>query len=116
MDENTFVFVTDEGTLCDPTNYSSWWTDNRESFGFNDLLTHELRHTQITLLRGEHISEEMIQNRVGHQHRSSVTYRYTHETPANDMEAANVIERILYGTSNVEDCINASAINEPLTA
>ena len=94
--DETPVFCNDIGGWIDPTNYSTWWRSFREDAGFDKLLTHELRHTQVTLLRGNGIPEDMIKIRVGHAHQSSVTWGYTHEMPANDPEAARVMGEILY--------------------
>ena len=92
----TPVITSDVGGWIGATNYSRWWRSFRRQIGFCDLLTHELRHTHITLLRGN-VPEEMIATRVGHSYRSPIVGQYLHELPAQDKPAANCIERILYG-------------------
>ena len=96
QDDRTPVFCSDAGGWIDPTNCYRWWKAYREEKGFGGLLLHELRHTQITLLRANAIDVEMVKTRVGHSHKSDVTDGYTHEMPANDKPAADVMGRILY--------------------
>lgn len=101
QDDRTPVFCSDTGGWIDPTNCYRWWRGYRKQIGFDRLLLHEMRHTQITLLRANGIDKEMIQTRVGHAHESDVTMGYTHEMPARDKAAADVMGRILYNRENV---------------
>lgn len=99
QDTGTFVFCSEVGGFIDPTNFARWWNAFRSRIGFNCLLVHELRHTQVTLLLGNGVDWSMVQSRVGHARPSSVTLTYLHELPARDEKAAGVIGRILYETN-----------------
>lgn len=96
--DDTPVFVTDAGTMIDPTNCYRWWAEFRGSIGFEGLLLHELRHSHVTMLLGNLIPIDMVQTRVGHMRPSTVTSVYTHELPARDQQAAELTGRILYET------------------
>ena len=95
--DETPVFTADGGSWIDPTNYSRWWRELRSLIGFDDLLTHELRHTQVTLLRANGAPDEMVKERIGHSWKTDSTTPYLHELPARDKLAADVMGRILYG-------------------
>lgn len=101
QDGRTPVFCSDTGGWIDPTNCYRWWTVYRKEAGFDGLLLHELRHTQVTLLTANGIDFNMVQTRLGHSRPSTVTMAYLHEMPANDKPAADVMGRILYNRENV---------------
>jgi integrase len=103
QDDQTPVFVTNNGKWCDPTNCYRWWAKFRKQIGFDGWVLHEMRNTQITFLKtemvtNEAITEEMIKTRVGHARPHDVTQGYTREIPARDKTAADAIGRILYET------------------
>lgn len=95
--DSTPVCCSDVGAWMDPTNVYRWWSGYREERGFSGLLLHEMRHTQITLLRNSGVSDELIKLRVGHARDNSVTWQYTHESVEKSRLASKVIGSILYG-------------------
>lgn len=105
QDDETPVFVTNNGKWCDPTNCYRFWAKFRKQIGFDGWVLHELRHTQETILRG-HIEEDadgqltqhMIDVRLGHATPTGAARSYAHEMKARDKVAADTIGRILYET------------------
>lgn len=99
----TAVFTSDNGTFINVSNFAHWWVSFRKTNGFDALLIHELRHSQITILLGNLIDINEVQTRVGHSRPSSVTLRYLHELPARDSASAETMGRVLYETSVEND-------------
>lgn len=99
----TPVFCSDNGAFINVSNFAHWWVSFRKSIGFDGLLVHELRHSQVTILLGNLIDINEVQTRVGHSRPSSVTLRYLHELPARDTASAATMGRVLYETDVEND-------------
>lgn len=88
-----------KGKLMQPRNFARWWGDKehkgyRDTIGFPDLVPHELRHTQATLLLGNKVDIKTVQTRLGHASSSLTLDIYGHAVPANDREASDIMARI----------------------
>ena len=88
-----------KGQLMQPRNFARWWGDTeqkgyRDTIGFPDLVPHELRHTQATMLLGNNVDVKTVQTRLGHASSSLTLDIYGHALPANDRAAADIMAHI----------------------
>lgn len=96
----TPAFPNNVGGWLDPSKFARTWRKLRRELGFDGLLVHEMRNTQVTILLGNGIDISMVQNRIGHARPSTVTLQYLDEIPAHDEEAAALMGWVLYGFSD----------------
>lgn len=89
------------GGWVDAGNFDRWWRAYREGIGFGDLLIHELRHTQATLLLGSGADIKTVQTRLGHASAALTLDQYAHAMPANDKAAAELMGAIFGGSPKV---------------
>ncbi|MBR2522564.1 MAG: site-specific integrase, partial [Coriobacteriales bacterium] len=82
--EDAPVCCDDRGGWYDPTNFSRWWRDFREYAGLPDLLLHELRHTNATLLGSSGLPIKEVQARLRHAKASTTQDYYMHATEEGD--------------------------------
>lgn len=47
---DTYICASEVGGLINPQNLDRWWRKHRDTFGLNDVVIHELRHTFFTIL------------------------------------------------------------------
>ena len=97
--DKTPVCCSCEGKLLQPRNFARWWGNTnekgyRDTIGFPDLVPHELRHTQATLLLGNKVDVKTVQARLGHASSSLTLDIYGHAIPANDRAAAEIMASI----------------------
>ena len=95
------VVCSGTGGWVDAGNFDRWWRAYREEIGFGDLLIHELRHTQATLLLGSGADIKTVQTRLGHASASLTLDQYAHAMPANDKAAAQLMGSIFGSPSKV---------------
>lgn len=91
------VVCTGSGTKTNPNNFRQWWNIWKTENGFPDLLYHELRHTQATLLLANRVDIKTVQTRLGHSDPSMTLGTYGHAIPDNDQAAADLIGTIIGG-------------------
>lgn len=101
--DDTPVFCNGIGAYIDPCNYSRWWREFREASGFHGLKTHELRHTQATLLIGNNADIKTVQHRLGHRKASTTLDMYAHALPENDRKAADLVATLFEGGKAKEE-------------
>lgn len=97
--EDTPVCISDKGGVLPPSRITSWWGSPsqpgfRHQIGFPDLVMHELRHTQATMLLGKGVDIKTVQHRLGHAKATLTLDMYAHAIPANDHEAAQVMGKL----------------------
>ena len=92
-----WVACTQTGTRLGHSSYNRWWNPFKREQGFDGLRSHELRHTQATLLLGNRVDVKTVQNRLGHSSASITLDWYGHAQPENDRAAANCLGAILEG-------------------
>lgn len=95
--DQTPIICTGSGSVTDGCNFRRWWNEWKVENGFPDLLYHELRHTQATLLLGNFIDVKTVQKRLGHAKASTTLDFYAHAIPDNDQAAAELIGNITQG-------------------
>ena len=91
----TPMFCSEKGGYLNPNNFSRWWRGFTSDAGLPDLVFHELRHTQATLLLANGFDVKTVQNRMGHAKASTTLDMYAHALPENDRAAASLIGTIL---------------------
>lgn len=115
--DETPVFANELGQFIDPNNYARWWRNfsvdngfgtftkevhtfkmNGEEVtrgkGYEGLKLHELRHTQATLIQGA-VNPKAAQHRLGHSQISMTMNTYAHALDADEIAAAEAMDRIL---------------------
>ena len=115
--DETPVFANELGQFIDPNNYARWWRNfsvdngfgtftkdvrtNRmngkevtRGKGYEGLKLHELRHTQATLIQGA-VNPKAAQHRLGHSQISMTMNTYAHALDADEIAAAEAMDRIL---------------------
>ena len=97
--KQTPMFCNGVGKALDTSHFRHWWDKWRVDNDFDDLLFHELRHTQATLLLGDFMDLKTVQKRLGHSDPSTTLRFYSHAIPDNDELAAGMIGALM----NAED-------------
>lgn len=94
---NTPVCCSRTGSWVWTDNFERWWRKWKAENGFPNLLFHELRHSQATLLFAQGIDAKTIQTRMGHSSAAFTLDTYAHAVPENDVVAASLIGAVLDG-------------------
>ena len=79
------------GNLYDYNMFWRQFKEFKEEAGFPDLVLHELRHTQASLLLGNGVDVKTVQKRLGHARASITLDTYAHAIPENDKKAAELV-------------------------
>ena len=79
------------GKLYDYYMFWRQFKEFKEEAGFPDLVLHELRHTQASLLLGNGVDVKTVQKRLGHARASITLDTYAHAIPENDKKAAELV-------------------------
>lgn len=91
------VFPSMKGTWYFTTNFDAWWAKWREENGLRGIVTHELRHTQASMLLGNGVDVKTVQTRLGHADASVTLNTYAHAIPENDRKAGDLIGNLFSG-------------------
>lgn len=83
------------GTFTDASNFSMWWAEFRDQYGFPNVRFHDLRHTQATLLIGNGVDIKTVQSRLGHSRAATTLDTYARALPENDRRAADLFGSLI---------------------
>lgn len=92
------VFVTSNGRPPQETFLVKLLGRELNRLGLPKLTTHELRHTNATLLRAAGVDEQTRMNRLGHN-TTKMARHYAHVVDADDRAAADALQRAIGGAS-----------------
>lgn len=90
-----WMFCSRVGTNLGTATHKVWWREFKEKYGFDSLLTHELRHTQASLLLENGVPLKTVQDRMGHSDVSTTLKYYAHTSDESAREAANLFGDML---------------------
>ncbi len=93
--ENDMIFPTTIGTLLDARNLYRDFKEFLTQAGLPDIRFHDLRHTSISLLLGEGVDLNTVQNRAGHSKASITSDIYGHAMANSQDRAANILDELL---------------------
>lgn len=62
---NTPIIVNEIGSMMHPQNLNRWWRQNRDRFGCEGIVLHELRHTYLTILANSGAPSKTLQTLAG---------------------------------------------------
>ena len=94
-----WVACSQTGTRLGASRFNRWWNPFKAEHGFEGLKSHELRHTQATLLLANGVDVKTVQERMGHSSASITLDWYSHAIPENDRAAADLLGDVLeHGT------------------
>ena len=91
------VFAANNAARVDYANLGRWWGTWRKAHGFDGLLFHELRYTQVTHLLDKGIPLKTVQARVGHADAKTTLDCYARPVSGRDADAAAVMESLFDG-------------------
>lgn len=89
--EETSVCCSAVGGFVEMHNFECWWKAFRERYGFDGLMFHELRHTQVAQLLASGVDVKTVQTRLGHADASLTLNQHAHAIPDNDEKAAQLV-------------------------
>jgi integrase len=91
------VFRSTIGTPLEPRNASREWEKVRVTAGLPTLRLHDLRHSCATILTAQGVHPRVIMEMLRHSQISITMNTYSHVAPELQREAAEVLERALFG-------------------
>jgi integrase len=95
------VFATTDGGPILPANLLRSFRRIVQRAGVPPITFHALRHTHATLLLKEGTHAKIVSERLGHANIGITLDTYSHVLPGMQREAAESIDRALFGTSNI---------------
>lgn len=95
--DSDLVFRSTVGTPLEPRNASREWEKLRLQAGVPTLRLHDLRHSCATILTAQGVHPRVIMEMLRHSQISITMNTYAHVAPQLQREAADVLERALFG-------------------
>ncbi len=92
---NDLIFPTGLGTPFDHRNMYRAFKDILKSANVPDIRFHDLRHTSISLLLGEGVDLNTVQNRAGHARASITSDIYGHALAKSQDKAAQLLDDLM---------------------
>ncbi|MGD9827118.1 MAG: tyrosine-type recombinase/integrase [Hyphomicrobiaceae bacterium] len=94
-EENDFVFTHAGGAPIAATSLQSVWQRVRKQAGVPEMHFHDLRHAHVSILLDEGVDVKIVSERVGHKGVHITLDTYAHVSPKKQLEAAEVVDRVL---------------------
>ena len=91
------VFRSTTGTPLEPRNASREWEKVRERAGLPHLRLHDLRHSCASILTAQGVQPRVVMETLRHSQIGITMNTYAHVSPLMQREAAEVLERSLFG-------------------
>ena len=95
--DSDLVFRSTVGTPLEPRNASREWEKIRSAAGLPGVRLHDLRHSCASILTAQGVHPRVIMEMLRHSQISVTMNTYAHVAPMLQREAADVLERTLFG-------------------
>jgi integrase len=97
-EDTGLVFTTVAGGPIHPERFSDWFDQHIVRGGVRRIRLHALRHTHATLALGAGVHPKVVSERLGHANVSITLDLYSHVTDSMQVEAAERISKLVFGT------------------
>ena len=95
--ENELVFTDEIGDMLHPDKITRYFERKQREAGLSEIRLHDLRHSYATLALKAGIHPKVVSERLGHATVGVTLDLYSHVTKGMDAEAAEAVERRMFG-------------------
>jgi integrase len=97
------IFADEVGGVIDPSNLQRHYKKMLTQSGLPSIRFHDLRHTHATLMLEQGVHPKIVQERLGHNSIQITLDTYSHALPNLQAEAADKLEKALFGDKKRDD-------------
>lgn len=101
--DKCLIFANEFGGVINPSNLQRHYKKMLTRAGLPEIRFHDLRHTHATLMLEQGVHPKIVQERLGHNSIQITLDTYSHALPNLQAEAADKLEKALFGTKDTDD-------------